>query len=657
MSALDLHRRHLLHLAGGLGAACWGGPGALAAPGTPGTAAPKAPPNAPPAPTPVAAAPVTTGQWVHALCAYGTPKYGPDFQHFGYVDPQAPKGGTLRLSNADRRSSFDKLNPFSVKGVAQAALEMLVFERLCDFAMDEPKTMYGLLAEAIWVAPDLSLVRFRLRPEARFANGQPLTAADVVDSFVRQKGKLVMPRFASPLQGVAQALAEDERTVRFDLRERSLDTLFSLGHLHVFSRHWGAGKPLAELVNEVPIATGPYVIDVAEMPSRLEFRRNPDYWAKDLPARRGMFNFDRIAYRLIKDDDVRREAFKAGEFDLLRELTGRHFMRTHQGAKWRDGRIIRRSWPTATGQMLQSLQFNLRRPQLQDIRVREALMRCWDFETINRYGLFKRANSLFANTDFAAEGPPSAAELALLDPFRAELPPTVFGPAFVAPRTDTHPNALRENLKTAARLLAEAGWRVGDDGVARNAAGQALTLELLDPSRIGRMPEFSRNLKLLGVQYTERLVDFALFKRRLDTKDFDTCLIVEGKFTLPNAADLTQIYHSREADPDGSSNYRGVKSRAVDALIGQIAAARTLDELRTAARALDRVVMWNHWQIPQLYSGRENSSYWNKFGIPARTPLYYQLDSIPDKHSMPWPLWTWWSLAADKRPGAPAPKA
>jgi peptide/nickel transport system substrate-binding protein/microcin C transport system substrate-binding protein len=623
---------------------------AAAGPGLGALAVPAGAADAPP--------PLQTGVWTHGLCAYGPLRRGPDFGHYPYADPQAPKGGTLRLSNSDRRSSFDKLNPFSVKGVTQAALQMFVFETLCDFPMDEPLTMYGLLAEAMYVEPDLSAISFRLRREARFSNGDPLTAADVVDSVQRQQGKLIRPDFATPLQAVSKVVAVDAHTVRFELSERTMDAVFALGSTHVFSRRWGEGKALADMVNEVPIATGPYTVDVVEMPSRIEFKRQPGYWAKDLAVRRGFFNFDRIAYRLYQDDAVRREAFKAGEFDLLRELSLGQYMRSHQGAKWRDGRIVKRAWPVATGSLMQAMDFNLRRPKFQDIRVREAIMRAWDFETpTNRYGYFKRANSAFNNTEFAAQGEPTAAELALLEPFRAELPKTVFGPAFVAPRTDTSPHALRDSLKTAARLLSEAGWNVATDGVLRNAQGQAFEMEMLEPSRPGRYPEFERNLKRLGIQYTERLVDFSLYNRRLtSTRDFDLVIIVEGKFTLPNAGDLYQLYHSSQADKEGSQNYRGVKSRAVDALIERISQARTMDELRTAAHALDRVVMWNHWQIPQLYGPGENTSYWNKFGIPAVTPLYFQIDSIPDEHSRPWPLWCWWDKASDQRPALPAPK-
>lgn len=599
------------------------------------------------------AAPVPTGTWEHALSAYQPPKYAKDYHHFEYVNPDAPKGGLLRLGNPDRRTSIDKLNPFTIKGVAPAALEMFMFESLCSFSMDEPQAMYGLLAEAMLVAPDLSSISFRLNPLARFNNGDPVTPEDVVDSFKRLKGKLVSPTYSTPLAGVERAVVVDANTVRFDLKERTVDTLFALGYMRVFSRKWGGGKPLSDVVEDRPIATGPYTIAELQMPSRIELQRNPQYWARDLPVRRGHFNFDRIAYRMYKDLDVKREAFKAGEFDLTREMAARAYARIHKGPKWDDGRIGKKAWQVDTGSMLQAFDFNLRRPKFQDIRVREAIMHAWDFESYNRLGTFNRANSIFNNTAFAASGEPTAEELKLLEPFRAQLPKTVFGPAFKAPRNDTHPNALRDNLKHAAQLLAQAGWKVADDGVLRNAQGEAFTIEYLEPQQVGRNPEFERNLKKLGIQYTERLVDFSLYRRRLETFDFDVVIIVEGKFTLPNPSDLRSIYGSAEADVEGGGNYRGVKSPAVDALIERIGAASTMDELLTAAHALDRVIMWNHWQIPQLFTKTEPTSYWNKFGIPKVQARYFQIDSIPNEHSQPWPLWTWWDKSLEAKPATP----
>ena len=614
---------------------------------------------------PARAAPVPTGTWEHALAAYVAPKYPRGYTHFEYVNPDAPKGGVLRLGNPDRRSSFDKFNPFTVKGVAPAAMTMFVFETLAFTSMDEPNTIYGLIAEAMWVAPDLSSISFRIHPKARFSNGDAVTPEDVVHSFVQLSGKGAAPAYQIAFAVIEKAVVVDARTVRFDLKERTLDALSTAAGLPVFSRKWGqtggqaggAGKPFNEIVTEQPIATGPYTIDRIEMPRQLELRRNPDYWAKDLPVRRGFFNFDRIVYRMYKDDAVRREAFKAGEFDILKEYRASAYARQHQGPKWRDGRIVKQAFEINTGSMLQAFDYNLRLPKFQDIRVREAIMRAWDFEAYNKYGTFTRANSIFNNTEFAAVGLPSPAELALLEPYRSELPAQVFGPAFQAPRNDTGPNALRDNLRRAQELLNEAGWKVAADGRLRNAAGEPFDIVYLEPSQPGRNAEFQRNLLKLGIRYTERLVDFSLFRRRLETFDFDMVVIVEGKFTLPSASDLESIYGSKGADQEGSNNFRGVKSRAVDELIQRIANAASLDELRTASRALDRVVMWNHWQIPQLYTRTEPSSYWNKFGMPKVQARYMSIDTYANAYSAPWPLWTWWdkSLAPSQAP-IPAPE-
>lgn len=596
-----------------------------------------------------AGAPLVTGQWVHALGAYrALPKYPPDYAHFDYVDPAAPKGGVLRLRNPDRRTSFDKFNPFTVRGVAPAGVEIFMFESLATGSMDEPQTSYGLLAEAIEVAPDLSAVSYRLRPEARFSNGDPVTPEDVVHSLRQLKSKQASPTYQVALGDVLQAVALDARTVRFDLKSHRLDAVYATASMPVFSRRWGAGKPLDQIVLEPPIATGPYLIDRWEIPRRIELRRNPAYWARDLPVRRGMYNFERVVYRLYQDSTVAFEAFKVGEFDIYKEYSARAWVRQHQGAKWRDGRIVKKSFPIATGQGLQSIILNLRRPKFQDIRVREALILAWDFEAYNKYHLLSHSNSLFNNSDFAADGLPSAAELALLEPFRAQLPAQVFGPPYRAPRTDAGPNALRANLLRARDLLAAAGWRVAADGRLRNAKGEAFEFEYLEPSQLGRNAAWQHNLEKLGITLTERLVDFALFRRRLETYDYDTITIAGGQFTLPSATDLDAALGSKTAGEPGGNNFCGIRSAAVDALIKTLGRATTIAELRTAARALDRVVMWNQWQVPQVYLAAEQASYWNRFGLPAVQAAYFEFDTA--FYEQPWPLMTWWDKALDKRP-------
>ena len=592
-------------------------------------------------------APAFTGRWVYAYAAYGAPKYGPDFTHFEYVNPNAPKGGTLRLPNPDRRTSFDKFNPFTTRGNSPGGLVIFMFESLAVLSGDEPQTMYGLLAEEMLVAPDKSSISFRLNPKARFHNGEAVTAADVKYSFDSLSGKYASPGNQSALAGVAGASVLDARTIRFDLKERNNDTLFTLGGLPVFSRKWalkadGQPKQFDEIVTEHPVTTGPYTIGAVDPGRRIEFKRNPDYWARDLPARRGFFNFDRVIYRYYKDSIVSLEAFKAGEFDLIRVYGARTWNRQHKGPKWDDGRIVKELFQTGFGQHMQAYDFNLRRPVFQDIRVRRAIGLAYDFDTWNgRFKMYERAHSAFNNSEFAAVGLPSPEELALLEPFRKELPPEVFGPPYRAPDTSGGALQLRANLLEARKLLEAAGWKLGPDARLRNAQGSALEFEYLTPEEGSRMADWEGNLLKLGIKMKVRQVDFALYRRRLENYDYDMISIVEGRFTLPEPSTFLQLYGSKAADEKGNNNFRGVKSAAVDHLVEVMNRATTIEELRTASSALDRVIMWNHWQVPELYFARLPTSYWNKFGRPEVLPKYYSVDSPSDAQPA-WPITTWW---------------
>jgi microcin C transport system substrate-binding protein len=588
---------------------------------------------------------VAAVQWLHAYAAFGQPKYPRGFAHFDYADPDAPKGGTLNLHNPDRRSSFDKFNPFTTKGNAPAGLSIFMFEGLAVLSGDELQTMYGLLAEEISVAPDKSSISFRLNPKAHFSNGDPVTAADVKYSFESQSGKYAAPGLQASLAGVERVVVLDDRTIRFELKERTTDMLFTVGGLSVFSRKWALGpdgqpRRFDEIVTEYPITSGPYTIAKADSGRRLDFKRNPEYWARNQGVRRGMFNWDRVVYRYYADQAVGREAFKAGEFDIYKEYGGRAWVRQHKGPKWDDGRIKKDLFETSVGQGLQAHLMNLRRPIFQDIRVREALGYTYDFDTVNRLGLYKRANSQFNNSEFAAQGLPTAGELKLLEPFRKELPPEVFGPAYRAPTTGRDPKRLRQNLLRARELLEQAGWKLAPDGKLRNAAGEAFEIEYLNPGEPGRMTDWQANLEKLGITLKERIVDFALYRRRLEEYDFDMITIAGGDFTLPDATGLLTTFGSKAADEKGNNNLRGVKSMAADHLLQLMAEAATLEDLRDAARAFDRVVTWSHWQVPDLYASNEKSSYWNRFGMPARRPLFFAIDT--SSGFPPWPLETWW---------------
>ena len=611
------------------------------------------------APDPATDGGAHTGRWVHGFAAYGAPKYGPEFTHFEYADPEAPRGGLLRLRNPDRRTSFDKYNPFTTRGNAPAGVLIWMFEGLCHLSQDEPSTMYGLLAEAIHVEPDFGAASFRLRPGLRFNNGDPVAVEDVVHSFQALSGAGASPTYQTLLAGIEKAEPVDARTVRFVMKEKTRDQVFVVGTMPVFSRKWTAGRKFDEVVTDHPIATGPYLIGKVDMPRRIEFVRNPHYEAlARLPVRRGHHLFDRIVYRMYLDNAVAREAFKAGEYDLIKEYGARSWVRLHKGPKWDDGRILKREFVTAYGQYMQIYALNMRRPLFQDARVREALIHTFDFENYNKAGQFKRANSLFNNSEFAAEGPPSPGELALLEPFRAALPPQVFGPPWRAPRNDTGPGALRANLLRARALLTQAGWTLADDGVLRNAKGEPFEFEYLSP-REGGETAWQQLLKKLGITMKERVVDFALYRTRLQQYDYDMVALAGGDLTLPDAGTLSSLLGSKSFATPGNNNFRGVNSRAVDAMIEAVGRAETMQQLRDAARALDRIVTWSFFQIPVLYFNVEPVSFWNRFGIPKVQARYFTADTYFTgiNEALPWPLVCWWDKALDRRPGGAAAAA
>ena len=623
----------------------------------PSTAA--TPPASAPSP-PVAASAPSQGQWVHAYAAFGTPKYPRSFTHFEYLNPDAPKGGTLYLPNPDRRTSFDKLNYYTVKGNAPAGVAIFMIETLAYLGADETQTMYGLLAEEMLVAPDKSAITFRLHPKARFSNGDAVTSEDVKFSYDTLTSPQVSPTYQSDYAGVERAVVVDARTIRFDLKDRTSDQIFKLGRLPVFSHKYGmkadgSHPPFDQIVNEMPIGSGAYTIARMDSGRRIEFQRNPDYWARDLPVRRGMYNFDRIVYRYYQDEDISIEAFKAGEYEIVRIYSSPIWTRQLRGPKFDDGRIVKRAIHSGTGIGLQAYELNLRRPIFHDIRVRQALVLTYDWETNNRYREFglKRASSVFNNSEFAAQGLPSPGELKLLEPFRDQIPKEVFGPPYVAPRTDGDPHALRRNLLEARALLNAAGWKLAPDGVLRNAKGEPFVVELLAPSSQDtdrRMLPWGRNGAKLGMTIRARRVDYALFSRRLEEFDFDMAQIVEPAFQLPAVANYVALYGSKAADEKGSDNLRGVKSAAADHLLSAMANAPTLAEFRDACRAFDRLVMWSYWQVPELYSDSEHLAYWNKFGIPAVQPLHFQTDRTIDVDTrLAWPITSWWAKDLDKR--------
>lgn len=583
----------------------------------------------------LSASPVGAGP---AYALWGQPKYPAGFAHFEYVNPQAPKGGELRLVSNSRASTFDKYNPFTLKGSAPAYLSSLMFDSLLTGAMDEVGSGYGLLAGDVSVAPDALSATFQLRPEARFHNGDPVLARDVKYSYDMLMGPDTSPAYKTTLEDVAGLDVLDERSVRYRFKKPNRELPLIVGGLPVFSHQWGAGKRFSEVVTDIPIGSGPYRIGPVRFGKDITYVRDPQYWARDLNVKRGSDNFDRITVKIYKDNTAKLEALKAGEFDLMRFYSAGDWARRINGKRFDSGELVKREFKHQLPSGFQSFFLNTRRKPLDDIRVRQALGLALDFEWMNRqlfYGSYQRVTGLFGNTACAATGSPGPDELALLEPWRAQLPATVFGPMALPPRTDGD-QSLRDNLRRAQALLAEAGWHYRD-GALRNAQGEPLVLEYLDSSE-GKMATFAswgRNLEKLGVKLSFRSVDFALYLQRIQKFDFDLItLAVPGTHTP--GQEYADLFGSKAADTEDSGNMAGVKSPAVDALITRMTAAKSEAELHSACRALDRVIMHSHYLIPQYTAVTHRLVFdaWRLQG-PATMPPY-----APGEE---WVIDTWWA--------------
>ena len=575
----------------------------------------------------------------HGYALWGELKYPPGFAHFDYVNPTAPKGGEIRLVGNSRASTFDKYNPFTIKGSAPTYLSELLFDSLLAGSLDEAGAAYGLLAEDVSVAPDRLSATFRLRPEARFHNGDAVQARDVKHSFDTLIGPHTSPAYKTLLVDVAGVDVLDERTVRFRFRQPNRELPLTVGGLPVFSHQWGAGKPFDQVVMDEPIGSGPYRIGPVKFGKDITYVRDARYWARDLNVRRGTGNFDRVQVRIYRDNTARLEALKAGEFDLMAFYSAGDWARRVNGPKFRSGELVKGEFRHRLPTGFQSYVLNSRRPLLRDVRVRQALGLAIDYEWMNRqmfYQSYTRVLGIFGNTECAASGLPDEAQLALMTPFRADIPPAAFGPAFEPPRTDGSDNGLRENLRRAQHLLAEAGWRV-QGGVLTNAQGQPLVLEYLDSNEGGArvVTPWMRNLEKLGVRLNFRPVDFALYQQRLQKFDFDiTTIAYQG--TLNPGQEYADLFGSRAADTEDSGNLAGVKNPAIDSLISHMVGARAHPEFLAACRALERVVSHGHYLLPQWYSPVHRLAYnaW-RLDKPAVVPPYFRGEA--------WAIDTWWA--------------
>ncbi len=582
-----------------------------------------------------------SAQAKYAIAQYGEPKYPQGFTHFDYVNPDAPRGGTLTLANPDRRTSFDKFNPFTLRGTSAPGVLGLMFETLGIGSADEPATVYGLLADDIAVAPDGASVTFHLNPAARFNNGDAVTAQDVKYSFDTLMSPQASPGFKVMFADVKSVSVLDARRVRFDFRRVSPDLPLLVATVPVFSPKWGAGangkrKAFDALTFETPIASGPYLIESYDGGRRITFRRNPEYWGNALPVRRGTYNFERIVYKLYSDDIVRLEGFKAGEFDAITEYRARSWVRSYVGKRFRDGELIKREFAHHNTAGMQGFILNLRRDKFRDVRVRRALDLALDYQWLNRqlfYNQYQRIDSYFTNSDLAARGLPSEAERKLLEPLRKSLDPAVFGPMVVQPTT-TPPASLRENLRQARELLAQAGWTYRD-GALRNAKGEPFVFEFLDDGgAMGPVASaYARNLAKLGITLNFRTSDFALYQKRLEAFDFDMISLRYPDSQIPGT-ELLDRFGSHSADVEGSDNAIGLKDPAVDALMADLVRAHTYDDLVAAARALDRVLMHGYYIVPHWFSSTHRMAYKQYLHFPDRLPKYYTAEG--------WLVSTWW---------------
>jgi microcin C transport system substrate-binding protein len=567
-------------------------------------------------------------QFRHALTLFSDIKYPPDFKHFDYVNPGAPKGGRIRLSAV---GSFDSLNPYSYKGDAANAVSN---ETLLTSSLDEPSTEYGLVAEGVWFPEDFSQVVYRLRPEAKFHDGKAMTPEDVIWSMTALKE--INPQYNGYYKNVAKVEQTGDHEVTFHFSEKGNRELpLITGQLPVLPKHWWTGKDangkdrnIGETTLEVPLGSGPYRASDVKPGASITLKRVEDYWGKDLPVNIGTDNFDEIETIFFKDANVALEAFKGDQYDYRYETSAKAWATGYDFPAIKDKRAVKELVQLKKVSGMQSFAFNTRLPKFQDKRVRLAFNFAFDFEFSNAnlfYGQYTRSRSYFNNSDMEAKGLPSPEELKLLEPLKDKIPPEVFTTEYVNPINNGRQD-VRKNLRAASQLLAAAGWNVTQDGgrsVLKNAKGERLDVTFtLDSPLFERIVlPYKQNLELLGVGVTVRTVDSAQYQRQVQTFDFEIIVMSWGQSLSPGN-EQRYFWGSEAADRNGSQNVVGIKDPAIDHLIEEIVFAKDRDTLTIACRALDRVLMWSQFVVPMWYSGKERISYWNRFGKPDKNPEY-----------------------------------
>ena len=556
----------------------------------------------------------------HGIAMHGSPKYGAGFAHFDYANPEAPKGGELRRALT---GTFDSLNPFIIKGV-RAYGRHLTFETLLRRAWDEPFSLYGLVAESIEVPDDRSSVTFTLRPEARFHDGSPITVDDVVFSWETLK-ELGRPNHRLYYRQARRVERPGPRSVRFVFDPESPDRELAMlmGLMPILSKAYYESVAFEETTLEPPLGSGPYRIESVDPGRSIVYRRDPDWWGRDLAVNRGQYNFDRIRYEYYRDADVMMEAFKAGEYDFRSEPSAARLATGYDFPAVADGRVRVESLAHGRPSGMHAFVFNTRREIFADRAVREALAHAFDFEWINRtllHGAYVRTRSIFDNSELGARGVPEGGELALLEPFRGRLPAELFAQPYAPPGDGGN---VRANLRKARRLLAGAGWEVRDGELRRASDGLPMAFEILlvRPGNEKIALGYARNLERLGVEARVRTVDTAQYQNRRNVYDFDM-LIYRWGMSLSPGNEQAFYWGSSAAAEDGTRNYPGVRDPVVDSLIKRMTNVRAREDFVDTIRAMDRVLLWGHYFVPLYHRNDDHVAYWDKFGRPEVTPLY-----------------------------------
>ena len=577
-------------------------------------------------------------EWLTTSSLIGSSKYGSTFEHYDYVDPDAPKGGTL---NSTASGTFDSFNPYIVQGTPAAGLAGfgggLLYDTLMEQSTDEPSTSHPLLADAYKHPDDFSSATYRIDPRARWHDGKPVTVDDVVWTFNALKAN--SPQYNKYYANVTEAVALSDREVEFRFDQKGNRELpHILGDLPVLPKHWWEGtdasgkkRDITRQTLEPPLGSGPYRIAGFKPGSEIVWERVKDYWGATVPVKVGRENFDRRKYTYFQDDNAEWQAFTKGGFeDIRRENRSQRWAIGYDFPAFKSGDVIKSEFPTTSGEPMQGFVLNLRRPQFQDRRVRQALTYAFDFESMNRtlfYGSYARTDSYFEGGDLASSGLPQGKELAILEPFRDKLPPEVFTQEFKLPVFDK-PQAVRENLRQASKLFAGAGWVSRGGKLVNEKTGEQFRIEFLgnDPTDERVTAPFMDNLRRLGIDATLRVVDTSQYVNRFRNFDYDSVTAVLAQSQSPGN-EQRDFFSSVAADTPGSRNLAGIKDPVVDALVDRVIFATDRDDLLAATHALDRVLLWNFYVVPQWHLPEVWIAHWNKFGMPEKQPSYSGVDT------------------------------